>query len=187
MRGSAVPILPASLLQSFPPATRVPIYSPQPTHFPDYPLYSAYQAEAPPPQSYYVLRESPRCGSFYSTYSFSAPEDVLVELNPNLPMAAAAAAPAEVVDLDTYSQMPIDVAGPVDFHWSNSNSADNNQNWVRTITYLFHHLSRQIFFNFFSLPSLQLQPITLFTEGQQEADILDFVEETFQRDLNENL
>ncbi|KAL5103485.1 hypothetical protein TcWFU_001972 [Taenia crassiceps] len=81
-----------------------------------------------------------------------------VDLNTGFPIP-----PAEIVDLNTYPEISAEVAGLPDFSWSNSNSysTEHSQNW--------------------------LQPISLFTDNQQEAEMIHMVGETFQGDPTVNL
>uniref|UniRef100_A0A0R3WFZ5 Protein krueppel n=1 Tax=Taenia asiatica TaxID=60517 RepID=A0A0R3WFZ5_TAEAS len=81
-----------------------------------------------------------------------------VDLNAGFPVP-----PAEIVDLNTYPEISAEVAGLPDFSWSNSNSysAEHSQNW--------------------------LQPISLFTDNQQETGMIHMVGETFQGDPAINL
>ncbi|CDS36743.1 zinc finger C2H2 type [Echinococcus multilocularis] len=166
---ASTPPTAASFINSFPVANFVPIYCSQPPGVSDNGSDNQVSSQiyAIHPNGYsqttyenFYPTDSPYCVSpSDQEVDMSGSNNVFpVDLNAGFPMP-----PAEIVDLNTYPEISAEVSDLPDFSWSNSNSysAEQSQNW--------------------------LQPISLFTDNQQEAEIIHMVEETFQGDPTTNL
>ncbi|VDO07742.1 unnamed protein product [Rodentolepis nana] len=185
------PLMPASFVNSFPEENYVPIYSSRPSpatdHVSEQMVHPPINAILPPqyPQanyeniypidsSYYIPRKATILPLNCLLYSAAllinqllilAYQHIEISDQTNSGYGVQMETdfgipPVEVVDLNTY---PVEITSPTDINWSSSDSfgVDQSQNW--------------------------LQPINLYGEGQQDAELMQMVEETLKGDLNQDL
>nr|CDS25537.1 zinc finger C2H2 type [Hymenolepis microstoma] len=153
------PLMPASFVNSFPEENYVPIYSSRPSPATD----NVSEQMVHPPINAILPPQYPQ-----ANYENIYPIDSSYYVPPYQTNSGYGVQvetdfgmpPVEVVDLNTY---PVEITSPTDINWPNPDSfaVDHNQNW--------------------------LQPINLYEESQQDAELMQMVEETLQGDLNQNL